>query len=386
MGFHKATIVSGAKPGSTNGGLNGGLLGAAPLKLGEEADSSGYRKGMAKTLMTLAGWSYSDQDTFKEKIAPISQDMRSSNFLEITVTNQPMLVVASAQMIRSKDKKTIYICFRGTKMVDVVNWMTDAGTRQTEFGRSAMNVHTGFLRNTQEVWNGYKGIEEHLKKPFMLDEDFKAKDYDNDTTEWDDPKSEQHLLENIYITGHSLGGGMAVIAGLLLKELCEKEKESSWQKDYSILWDKLRGIYTYGQPMVIGVRDRVFCDTRIGEKLYRHVYFNDIVPHLPPLSTGAFDHIGAEYRFWPKNREFEKREAIEIPFFGKLDNVIVRPRTTQVPSILFTAPFAILDAIVYNIQWTRFLKMPWSLQDHSPISYMAAFEEHPGPRPLCPIL
>jgi hypothetical protein len=280
-----------------------------------------------------------------------------------------MLVVASAQMIRSEDKKTIYICFRGTEIVNTVNWLTNAGTRKTEFERSGMNVHTGFLRNTQAVWNGYKGILEHLKKPFMLEEKFV--EYDTDDTKWDVEKSQQGDLENIYITGHSLGGGMAVIAGLLLEELCEKEKE------YLILWDKLRGIYTYGQPMVNGVRHRGVGDDRIGKKLYRHVYFNDIVPHLPPLSTGAFDHIGAEYKFWPKNRKFEKREATEIPFFGKLDNLFVRPRTTQVPSILFTVPFAILDAVVYNIQWTKGLKMPWSLQDHSPIGYMAAFEENP---------
>jgi hypothetical protein len=179
MGFHKATIVSGETPLSTNGGLNGGLLGAAPPTNGG-ADASGYDEGKAKVLMTLAGWSYSDLETFKEQIVSISPDMRSSNFLEIAVTNQPMLVVASAQMIRSKDKKTIYVCFRGTEMMNAVNWMTDAGTRQTEFGGYGMNVHTGFLRNTQAVWNGCKGILEHLKKPFMLEEKFV--EYDTDDT------------------------------------------------------------------------------------------------------------------------------------------------------------------------------------------------------------
>jgi len=63
---------------------------------------------------------------------------------------------------------------------------------------------------------------------------------------------------------------MAFLAGLAM------EQDTSMKE----LWGKLKGIYTYGQPMVISSNMKCVqeCHNRIGDILFRHVYQNDIVP------------------------------------------------------------------------------------------------------------
>jgi hypothetical protein len=94
-------------------------------------------------------------------------------------------------------------------------------------------------------------------------------------------------------------------------------------------------------------------------KLFRHVYWNDIVPHLPPYSVGDFGHVGLEYRCQ-----------------GHKSTYTIQPAgATQVPFMVPVAPFAVLDFVLQNIQWARqWLKMPWSIYDHLPAQYLQAFE------------
>jgi hypothetical protein len=82
-------------------------------------------------------------------------------------------------------------------------------------------------------------------------------------------------------------------------------------------------------------------DQLCGSVTFRRVYCNDIVPHLPPLSTGSFDHVGPEYRYHPVTG-WKKRTG---DFRFKHD------RCTQVASILATAPFAVLDGISWFDFW-----------------------------------
>jgi hypothetical protein len=160
-----------------------------------------------------------------------------------------------------------------------------------------MKVHDGFLTKFNAVWKGSKGrILGHLRSPAML-----SQDYDYETGDYDKDKyqknvceeDEQDLLEAIYVTGHSLGGAMAFVAALALVG--------------DPLWKKVRGVYTYGQPMVIDSREEEKFHKLIGSAVYRHVYYNDIVPHLPPLSTSLFDHVGEAYRWRPRGWKLQKR-------------------------------------------------------------------------------
>jgi hypothetical protein len=82
----------------------------------------------------------------------------------------------------------------------------------------------------------------------------------------------------IFITGHSLGGALAVLFGLTFK----------WLKF------NVAGAYTFGQPRV---GDREFCNIYDGDLIdlkfvtYRVVNQNDIVPRVPPLLC-RYRHCG----------------------------------------------------------------------------------------------
>lgn len=111
----------------------------------------------------------------------------------------------------------------------------------------------------------------------------------------------------------------------------------------------------------------------IDAALFRHVYYNDIVPHLPPLSTGVFDHVGSEYRFHPTKcdcpSDVGKWELQEECWW-----LLKKGRVSQVPFVLSTLPFALLDALLPNFPLVNNIKMWWSLMDHSPLGYMASLK------------
>jgi hypothetical protein len=184
---------------------------------------------------------------------------------------------------------------------------------------------------------------------------------------------------------------MAFLAGLYLGAFAEGSNNGFKPGILKTLFSKLRGVYTYGGPMAVDDHDRSRCQDLCGDVTFRHVYYNDIVPHLPPLSTGSFDHVGAEYRYHPQHG-WKKRDEAEFGF----KSVLKSGRSTQVLSIAVTAPVGALDGILDNFNWLNFfrgedrdwpvigifsrgyLKMPWSFLDHSPIGYMSSLGKLDG--------
>lgn len=321
-----------------------------------------YDSERAAMLAYVSAWSYSEMKTFQRKLARI-KELKQARFMEFSVVNDAMFVVAYAQVILTRDGSTAFVSFRGTQIKNVVNWLTDAGTRKVPF--VGLSVHSGFLLNFQEVWQD--GLQEVLLDPSRM--------FDNAA---DDQHPKQELQE-IYMTGHSLGGAMAVLAALDM----QASSSSSWSDTTtttsstttttaaSSLWSKVKGIYTYGQPMVVDNHNHQECQQRIGNRLHRHVYRNDLIPHLPPLSTGAYDHFGLEYRFDETDRTWRVRTAGGGTCCDHL--LFRRPRATQIVSVLAVLPFALADFALYNVQWLsgrRLLKIPWSLNDHSPFFYV----------------
>jgi len=150
----------------------------------------------------------------------------------------------TAQVLTAANDKMIVIAFRGTEPNKLADWLVNAEIIQKPwqdfFGEPDIGkVHHGFTRNTAYVW-------EQLSQ-------FVASN-----------RTEKHSL---WITGHSLGGAMALIAGAAFT-FSERQP--------------VNGIYTFGKPRVGNRAFSARCIRQFKARTFRVVNNEDIVPHVPP--------------------------------------------------------------------------------------------------------
>lgn len=140
----------------------------------------------------------------------------------------------------------IVIVFRGTE--NLLDWLTNLRVGWTEL-QGGVRVHRGFFK-------AYKPVRTALFD--KVHELLKAK-----------PRP-------VYITGHSLGGALAVMATAELAN-----------HDEVVVRDSIAACYTFGCPKA---GDRLF-DQFVKVPLYRITNGVDIVPALPPVLSG-YKHVG----------------------------------------------------------------------------------------------
>lgn len=176
----------------------------------ESCEQNTYNKEAATYLSTVTGWSYSDKKTFKNKLAEIP-GLGDGKYVEISVRNEAMLVIATAQIIITADNRSMIICFRGTELTNIVNWLVDAECELVELpgkGNKDIQVHKGFLRNFQEVWNGHKGVRWYLGRALRQQDDDSFEFLGKNSSQ---VETQQEELKNIFVCGHSLGRFLLVL-------------------------------------------------------------------------------------------------------------------------------------------------------------------------------
>lgn len=156
------------------------------------------------------------------------------------------------------------------------NWIGDADVGSESFSLAnddaqTLRVHAGFHRNVRATrWAVLQELHLALKGRSLAD-----------------PRETLgHPLEALYVTGHSLGGAMAVLFALTLDGDGEDRAVT----------ERVRAVYTFGQPLVVGTPLPPLA-ARVGRKLFRHVSLRDPVPALPPAAWGTLAHFGNEYRY-----------------------------------------------------------------------------------------
>jgi hypothetical protein len=248
------------------------------LAPGEHPDET-----VAHVLGVGAAYAYSDTDTVAMIMARIG--LPGSHCRKVGFYVDPMFISSTAYLVQSADGRVVLLAYRGTEPTRFINWLTDADIYPDaisipfEDEKATYEVHGGFYRNVratrfeiisalQRALEG-RSVHEGRQDPLQP-------------------------MEALYITGHSLGGAMAALMGVMLAK----------QSPYGSLAAVLRGIYTFGQPMVGTPRFAAACeaDPFLRERVLRYVYGRDVVASLPPRDTGAFAHFGKERRFrgaWP---------------------------------------------------------------------------------------
>jgi triacylglycerol lipase len=142
------------------------------------------------------------------------------------------------QLFIAHNDSTVVLAFRGTEKFK--DWLINAGIdfKVTVHGR----VHRGFDSALASVWSQ---ITSTLTKV-------------------------QQNAQSLWITGHSLGGALAVLAAARFSLDLEQD-----------IYKNVNGLYTFGQPRI---GDRSFVkalDDEIKPRYFRFVNDNDLVPRVP---------------------------------------------------------------------------------------------------------
>ncbi|KAF7721089.1 hypothetical protein EC973_005419 [Apophysomyces ossiformis] len=173
---------------------------------------------------------------------------------ELVTTFSSLFYDTNGYIIRSDKKKQIDLAFRGTNSFR--NFVADFDFLSTKYTPvEGARVHGGFYKAYLEV---AEKVVTNMRKQLDKYPDYK-----------------------VVVTGHSLGGALAVLGAMDL-----------YQRDERFSKDNM-SIYTYGGPRV-GNPDFAYYVTGTGIKLLRTVNGRDIVAHLPPQSFGYL-HPGVEY-------------------------------------------------------------------------------------------
>ncbi|WP_437525433.1 lipase family protein [Sorangium sp. So ce726] len=317
--------------------LAGGLFEAIPGR---------YDPKIAALLASAAAWAYSDADSMARMLRV--RGLPNNRTVTIHWNNEGVLVDTTAHVVQSGTGKVVILCFSGTRVTNLVQVLASADMRWDPFF-SAGSVHGGFFRALLALWPSLKilldgALQGHSicdmiqidaaghRCPTRFDEDGAAR-----PAPYASRPEGGGALETLYITGHSFGAALAVLAAAAIHT----------EPALVALKEKLGGVYTFGQPMV---GDEVFAakfSKIFGDRLFRHVHRNDVIPRLPGRMNGRFAHFGNEYRSSATGWKLAGKGAT--------------PRQTT---------FGTIATLIGMLGWLLDLPVPYSMEDHMPLQYL----------------
>ena len=279
---------------------------------------------VAHLLGVLAGYAYADTATVALMAARLG--MEGSALVRVSQTVDAMQIFSTAYLLQSRCGRVAVLCYRGTEPANLGNWLGDAdvGSDAIDFAGARINVHAGFHRNVLATRRPVLDLLHAAARGESLRVPGARTD---------------HALEALYVAGHSLGGAMAALFGLRLAA----------DTDQPILLEKLRAIYTFGQPLAAG-GPLPEAAGPVARRLLRHVNARDIVPSLPFAAWGPLEHFGREFQY------AQGRWARHEPVTAQLESFRAAPR----------AVFAMFAPA------KKRESLPHSMADHGPHHYIAA--------------
>lgn len=137
---------------------------------------------------------------------------------------------------------TAVIMFRGTNAPEIQDWFVNLNNKSYRSANGG--VHAGF-------WASYETLHDQLIEVLR-----------------------QKNPKRIWVTGHSLGGALAVVCSYRL--MTDEDKE-------------IAGMMTFGQPRVGSPEFCQHLDLELRGRMVHFVNENDLVPRIPP----SFKHFGS---------------------------------------------------------------------------------------------
>lgn len=173
-------------------------------------------------------------------------------------------------------QETAIIAFRGSEK-KFNDWAYNANIKRTDFpyeindegGNGDETIHQGFLEAFQAV----------------------VPKSESDKSKFDSILKKLKSCNYIWLTGHSLGGAIAIIAASFLKKRG---------------FNNIQGIYTYGAPRVGNDDYRNYINRVFKNKYWRFMNDHDVVPDLPPsYKFGGYSREGCMLRLKQRNNQSE---------------------------------------------------------------------------------
>jgi hypothetical protein len=205
-----------------------------------------FNWSLANITVSLSAEAYCDPETYLErdfsKVSPYVQNFKPTYRIRSVESHDVNGFVGSMET-------SIYIVFRGSQSFS--NFVDDFDIRTREEYCTGCLVHKGFYEATQSVL------------PDVLDEISRL-------------QTKNPKLDDIVITGHSLGAALATIAALDLAK-----------KGFHVK------LINFGSPRLANSNLAEYISKMLPIRL-RVTNHRDPVPHLPLFALG-FDHIQGEY-------------------------------------------------------------------------------------------
>jgi hypothetical protein len=294
---------------------------------------------VAHVLATCAGYAYANAPTMATTMARMG--LADNRCRMISTVIDAMLIVSTAFLVQSKDGKVVILAYRGTDPSSVFNLLADLDIQPNKVAIDIGDggpyaVHAGFYRNLRAT--RYKITEGLLR----------AKRGHPVTGEIDGTGTGPlEPMQALYVTGHSMGAAMAAIQSILFRT------EKNYAKEFGT---QLRATYAFAQPLVCAPELAKACDEDefLRERVIRHVYAKDPVPHYPPRSTGNFKNFGREFHY----DHHEWRETTASP-------------SAQSPLMLQQLS-GILASVARPFPLLRKIPFEYQIDDHMPQNYIVA--------------
>ncbi len=196
--------------------------------------------------------------------AYLDEAAAAPRFLETLGLEAKLISVDNTQVYVAQGEKSIVVAFRGSQAPDSLDGLKDwlltnandllilpEGRIGTDFVAAGVGArfHRGFLEALADIWDPLFAA---------VDAAMKAKE------------------RPLWITGHSLGGALALMA--------------AWRLQRSFI--PVHQVYTFGSPMIGNAVAAEAFHTEFADKIFRYVDEEDLVPLLPAFSlvANAYGH------------------------------------------------------------------------------------------------